>query len=49
MELTAIDGFEEKGKTCPLFKKLDELCKKNNGLWNLEAEEYLLAHGTPIQ
>ncbi|MEF9895110.1 MAG: zinc-binding dehydrogenase, partial [Clostridia bacterium] len=24
MELTAIDGFEEKGKTCPLFKKHDE-------------------------
>jgi threonine dehydrogenase-like Zn-dependent dehydrogenase len=42
MPLTAIADFEEKGKTDPLFKKLDELCKKHNGLWNVEAEEYLL-------
>lgn len=42
MPLTAIDEFEEKGKTNPLFKKLDEICKAHNGLWSLEAEEYLL-------
>jgi len=42
MPLTAIADFEEKGKADPLFKKLDELCKKHNGLWNIEAEEYLL-------
>jgi hypothetical protein len=44
MPLTAIADFEEKGKTDRLFKKLDELCKKHNGLWNVEAEEYLLEH-----
>ena len=42
MPLTAIADFEEKGKTDPVFKKLDEICKKHNGLWNVEAEEYLL-------
>jgi threonine dehydrogenase-like Zn-dependent dehydrogenase len=44
MPLTAIADFEEKGKADPLFKKLDELCKKHNGLWNIEAEEYLLGN-----
>ena len=42
MPLTAIADFEEKGKTDPVFRKLDELCKKHNGLWNVEAEQYLL-------
>ncbi len=44
MPLTAIADFEEKGKDNPMFAKLDELCKKHNGLWNIEAEQYLLAH-----
>jgi threonine dehydrogenase-like Zn-dependent dehydrogenase len=42
MPLTAIADFEEKGNADPVFKKLDELCKKHNGLWNVEAEEFLL-------
>ncbi|HYE82095.1 MAG TPA: zinc-binding dehydrogenase [Clostridia bacterium] len=42
MELTAIADFEEKGKTEPLFAKLGELVKKNNGLWSAEAEHFLL-------
>ena len=42
MPLTAIADFEEKGKTDPMFAKLDELCKKHNGLWNVEAEQFLL-------
>ena len=42
MPLTAIDDFEEKGKTDPLFAKLYELTQKTNGLWNSEAEKYLL-------
>jgi len=44
MPLTAIADFEEKGKEDPLFAKLDELCKKHNGLWNIEAEQYLLSN-----
>lgn len=42
MPLTAITEFEEKGKTDPMYAKLDELCKANNGLWNVEAETFLL-------
>lgn len=44
MPLTAIDDFEALGKTDPLFKKLHELVEKHNGLWNAEAEQYLLNH-----
>ena len=48
MPLTAIDDFEMLGKTDPLFQKLHELCAKNNGLWCLEAEQYLLANAKAI-
>lgn len=48
MPLTAIDDFAEKGKTDPLFIELDKLCKANKGLWNGEAEKYLLANAKPI-
>lgn len=48
MELTAISEFEEKGKNDPLFKELHEIVKQHNGLWSIEAEEYLLNHSTPI-
>ena len=44
MPLTAIEDFEELGKENELFKKLDEICKRHNGLWNAEAEKYLLAN-----
>ena len=48
LPLTAIEEFEEKGKTDPLFAQLDKLCKANNNLWNPEAEKYLLANAKPI-
>lgn len=44
MPLTAIDDFEELGKTDPLYKKLDECCKRHRGLWNAEAEKILFDH-----
>lgn len=44
MPLTAITDFEELGKTEPLFAKLDEVCKKNRGLWSAEAEKILFEH-----
>ena len=40
--LTAISEFEEKGKTDPILKNLADICKKNQGLWSIEAESYLL-------
>ena len=48
MPLTAIADFEEAGKSDPLFAKLDEICKANNGLWSSEAEKYLLANAKEI-
>ena len=42
MPLTAIEDFEELGKTDPLFKQLADAVKKTNGLWNSEAEKILL-------
>ena len=44
MPLTPIADFAEKGKTNPAYAVLAELCEKNGGLWNLEAEEYLLSN-----
>ena len=48
LPLTAIDEFEEKGKSDPLFQALHEICSRNSMLWNKEAEDYLLAHGKDI-
>jgi threonine dehydrogenase-like Zn-dependent dehydrogenase len=48
MELSAIEDFAEKGKTEPLFARLAELCNKTQGLWNKEAEDYLLAQAPDI-
>lgn len=44
MPLTAIADFEKLGKSDPLFKKLDEVCKRNRGLWCKEAENILFEH-----
>ena len=43
-----VADFEELGKTDPMFAELDRLCKANNGLWNPEAEAYLLANAKAI-
>jgi L-sorbose 1-phosphate reductase len=42
MPLTAIGEFAEKGKTNTVFGHLAEICAAHNGLWNIEAEEFLL-------
>ena len=44
MELTAIDDFEEKGINNPVFAELAKITTRHNGLWSVEAEEYLLAN-----
>lgn len=44
MPLTAIDDFKNLGETSELFKRLHELVEKHNGLWNVEAEAYLLKY-----
>lgn len=49
MPLTAISEFEEKGKSDPFYAKLDEICKRHNGLWSVEAEDYVLANVENLQ
>jgi hypothetical protein len=49
LPLTAIADFEKAGETDPIFKKLAEITKRNNSLWCLEAEQYLLANAKPIE
>lgn len=44
LPLTAIEDFEELGKTDPLFAKLAQSCKRHKGLWNSEAEKLLFDH-----
>ncbi len=44
LPLTALTDFEKLGETDPLFAALGESIKKNNGLWNVEAENILLKH-----
>ncbi|MBQ0081017.1 MAG: zinc-binding dehydrogenase [Alistipes sp.] len=46
MPLTAIEDFRKKGT--PLFTQLANICDKYQGLWNLEAERYLLAHASEL-
>jgi threonine dehydrogenase-like Zn-dependent dehydrogenase len=48
MPLTALNEFEAKGKSNPLYAELDKLVKRNNGLWSLEAEKYIIANGKSI-
>ena len=48
MPMTAIADFEKLGQTDPMFKELDAICKRHNGLWSGEAEKYLLAHAKEI-
>jgi len=42
MPLTAISDFAELGREDPFFAKLDALVKAAGGLWNAEAERWLL-------
>ncbi len=48
LPLAAIADFAELGKTDPMFRELDRICKANNGLWCAEAEKYLLANAKSI-
>ncbi|MFV0470809.1 MAG: zinc-binding dehydrogenase [Paludibacteraceae bacterium] len=43
MPLTPIEDFAKLGETDEVFKTLAEICYKHNGLWSIEAEEYLLS------
>ncbi len=48
LPLTAIEDFAQKGETDPLFAELAVLCTKTGGLWNAEAERYLLQNAPKL-
>ncbi|NLM10130.1 MAG: zinc-binding dehydrogenase [Clostridiaceae bacterium] len=48
MELTAISDFRKKAENNPMFGTLADIVEKNNGLWCLEAENYLLENAEKI-
>jgi hypothetical protein len=48
LPLTAITDFEEKGREDTVFAALHKIVKQHDGLWNKEAEDYLLENGKPI-
>lgn len=49
MPMTAIADFAEKGRADPFYAELARLCEATNGLWNKEAEDYLLAHAPRLE
>lgn len=49
LPLTAIDDFEERGRDDPLFEALYVICRRHRGLWNAEAEAYLLANAPAVE
>ncbi|MBC3227739.1 zinc-binding dehydrogenase [Serratia fonticola] len=44
MPLTAITDFPELGKTDPFYARLAELVAESHGVWNEQAERFLLQH-----
>ena len=48
MPLTAISELGELGKKDPLYAGLHKIVSKNDFIWSLEAEKYLLANANPI-
>ncbi|MBT6006975.1 MAG: zinc-binding dehydrogenase, partial [Prolixibacteraceae bacterium] len=48
LTLTAISDFEELGKENPFFAELAKMVAKTKGLWNVEAEDYLLENASEI-
>jgi L-sorbose 1-phosphate reductase len=48
MPLISLYKLGEKGKNDPLYAGLHEIIARNDYIWNLEAEKYLLANAKPI-
>jgi len=48
MPLTPISDFGKLGETNPVYKQLAAICDKNQGLWSVEAETYLLANSDKL-
>jgi threonine dehydrogenase-like Zn-dependent dehydrogenase len=48
LPLVALDELESKASESDFYKDLAAIVKKNNGLWSVEAEKYVLENGDPI-
>jgi len=48
MPLTALNDFRALGASDPVFRKLADIVEINNGLWNVDAEKFLLANAKSI-
>lgn len=48
MPLVSLYGLAERGKNDPFYAELDRIVAKNNYIWCLEAEKYLLANAKKI-
>ena len=48
MPLTPISDFEKIGETKPVYKTLAQICDKNQGLWSVEAESFLLENSEKL-
>jgi threonine dehydrogenase-like Zn-dependent dehydrogenase len=48
MPLTSLYKLREMGKDDPFYRDLHNIVEKNDYIWNLEAEKYLLGNAKPI-
>lgn len=48
MPLTPISDFAKLGETNEVYKTLAAICDKNQGLWSVEAESFLLANAAKL-
>jgi hypothetical protein len=48
MPLVSLYKLNEMGKSNPFFADLHEIVTKNDYIWSLEAEQYLLSNAKPI-
>jgi threonine dehydrogenase-like Zn-dependent dehydrogenase len=48
MPLVSLEKLEEMGKSEAFYKGLNEIVAKNDYIWSLEAEKYLLENANPI-
>ncbi len=49
MPMTAIDDFPKLGETDPFFAGLAEITERNNRLWSVEAENYVLKNAKDVE
>ena len=45
LPLVAIGDMDKLGRSNPFYAELAKICSRHDGLWNIEAENYLLANG----